>query len=294
MIRERADFVTSIGDNVYYDFDLPMAMSVDIARFHWQRMYSQPLLMELFRNTPCYWLKDDHDSCEDDNWATRPSQRVGPMTYKDLAPVFQEQMPIGPSTYRQVRHGKGLELWFLENRDFRSPNWDPDGPQKTIWGPRQKEWLQRTLLASDADFRILVSPNCIVGPDPAHGSKFELPMGGADSHCDGGFGFEGSAFRRWVKANGLKNLIVLNGDRHWQYHSVDPETGLREFCCGGISDRHSVKNPVHVPSHHRFLRGKGGYVSMVVTGTKDAPLLDVRFHDVDGNPVHEVRIRRDG
>ena len=88
MNRLGADFVASVGDNVYYDLDLPFATRVDIARFHWQRMYSQPLVMDLFRNMPCYWLKDDHDSFEDDDWPTRPPQRVAPMTYQDLCPVY--------------------------------------------------------------------------------------------------------------------------------------------------------------------------------------------------------------
>src|SRR5207244_3967054 len=37
MNRLGADFIASVGDNVYYDLDLPFATSVDIARFHWHR-----------------------------------------------------------------------------------------------------------------------------------------------------------------------------------------------------------------------------------------------------------------
>ena len=288
MGAQEADFVCSIGDNVYYDLDLPFAINKDIARFHWHRMYSQPKVMELFRKTPCYWLKDDHDSQEDDNWPSRPSQRVMPMTYSDLAPVFAEQVPMGPSTYRQARWGKAVELWFVENRDFRSPNWDPDGPRKTLWGLQQKEWLKKSLLASDADFRVLISPNCIVGPDPRHGPPFKFPGGGADSHGDGGFAFEGREFRQWIRDNRLRNFITINGDRHWQYHSVDPETGMREFCTGSVTDAHSVKDPVHDPKYHRFLRPAGGYLSVAVQGTREAPRLAVRFHSVTGEVRFET------
>ena len=47
------------------------------------------------------------------------------------------------------------------------------------------------LLASDAQFRILVSPDCIVGPgeDPDR-MHFKMPEGGADRQGDGGFGHE--------------------------------------------------------------------------------------------------------
>ena len=288
MNRLEADFVVSTGDNVYYDLDLPFATSVDIARFHWHRMYSQPLLMESFRTMSGYWLKDDHDSQQDESWSTRTPDRVG-RTYQELAPVFLEQVPIGESTFRKVRWGKGLEIWFTESRDFRSPNSDPDGPRKTIWGEEQREWLKRTLLASDADFRILISPNPIVGPDTTHVGPFELPGGGADSHADGGYEFEGSDFRKWVRDNGLKNLFVINGDRHWQYHSVDPESGLREFCCGAVTDSHSVVVPEN-PQYHRFLRSKGGFVSVTLEGEQQQPRLLVRHHDVDGEVVFQTAI----
>ena len=291
MNRLGADFMASVGDNVYYDLDLPFATSVEIARFHWHRMYSQPLLMDLFRKMPGYWLKDDHDSFEDDDWPTRPPQRVAPMTYRDLSPVFAEQIPMGPSTYRRVRWGKGLEVWFTESRDFRSPNLDPDGPGKTIWGAKQKEWLKRTLLESDADFRVLVSPNCLVGPDVSHGKDFKYPGGGADSHGDLGYGHEGREFRQWLRDNKLTNFITINGDRHWQYHSVDPEFGVREFCCGAVTDSHSVKGEKYDAKYHKFLRLKGGFISVALNGTRQNPQLTVRIHDVEGKAVFESNMR---
>src|SRR5688572_9847992 len=37
----------------------------------------------------------------------------------------------------------------------------------------------------------------------------------------------------------LTNLYVIAGDRHWQYASTDPRSGLREFGVGGIRLRRS-------------------------------------------------------
>jgi len=287
LAADPADFVCSIGDNVYYDLDLPFAVNKEIARFHWHRMYSQPRLMQVFRATPGYWLKDDHDSHEDDNWPDRPSQRVKPMTYTDLAPVFAEQVPMGPSTYRRARWGKALELFFVENRDFRSPNPERDGPNHTLWGQRQKEWLKKALLDSDADFRVLISPNCIVGPDPTHGPPFRYPGGGADSHGDGGYAFEAREFKQFIRDNRIPNFFTINGDRHWQYHSVDPETGMREFCTGAVTDAHSVPDPVRDERAHRFLRPLGGYLSVAVEGTRQAPKLAFRLHSVTGEVKYE-------
>jgi alkaline phosphatase D len=290
MARLGGDFLLSNGDNVYYDIDVPVAKTVDLARHHWHRMYSQPLIMDLLYRMPAYWQKDDHDSFEDDDWPQRPPQRVKPMTYRQLAPVFAEQVPVGERMYRAVRWGKGLELFLVENRDFRSPNPMPDGPDKTIWGKEQFEWLKKSILQSDAQYRILVSPDAIVGPsfqDP----EFRYPQGGGDCHADAAFGHEGNAFRQWVKNNHLTNFFVINGDRHWQYHSVDPDTGIREFGCGAATDTHSQSPPTD-PRYHKFLRPKGGFLSLTLDGTESRPELTVRFHDVHGKVLKEFPITR--
>ena len=206
------------------------------------------------------------------------------MTYQTLAPIFREQTPYGRGPYRKMRWGRGTELWFLEGRDFRSPNSDPDGPSKTLWGKKQKEWLKRTLLESDADFRVLVSPSCIVGP----GGKdtravFKMPSGGADSHGDGGYAWERREFLEWLRENKVHNAVIVGGDRHWQYHSVDPISGIHEFGCGPLSDSHASKDAPK-SDLQRFLRSAGGYLSL--SYEPGGQRLSVYVHDVHGEHVY--------
>lgn len=278
-------FYCATGDNVYYDSDPPLASTVALARFHWQRMYGQPLLVEFHRGVPGYWQKDDHDSFRNDDWPPEPPEPdgplQGPLTFAKGLRIFREQVPIGTLTYRTVRWGKGLQLWFVEGRDFRSPNNLPDGPDKTIWGAAQKAWLKQTLLASDATFKILVSPTPIVGPDRANKG---------DNHANAAFATEGREFRRWVQQAGLKNLFVCNGDRHWQYHSVDPETGLHEFGCGAASDAHAGGSPGYDVRYHRFHRVLGGFLSVELNRSGGRATLTFRHHDVDGQVVYEHRV----
>ena len=152
--------------------------------------------------------------------------------------VLLEQLPYGPAgdldvkTYRTVRLNKDLQVWFTENRLFRSPNKMPDGPDKTIWGKEQKEWLKKTLVESDAQFKILISPTPMVGPDDLRKK---------DNHCNvGGFRHERDEFFQFLNDNGLdqQNFFIVCGDRHWQYHAVDP-SGVEEFSCGALIDANS-------------------------------------------------------
>lgn len=285
-------FIVSTGDNVYYDRDNPRGSTIDLCRLHWQRMYSLPMLREFFQNVPGYWEKDDHDTFFDDCYATLRAPWIAPLTWEQGLRLFREQNPVGEVPYRTFRWGKGLQIWLTESREFRSPNPAPDGPTKTLWGAAQKAWLKQSLLESDATFKVLVSPTAIVGPDNPNQS---------DNHADAAFRTEGNEFRQWVRDEPrLGNFYVITGDRHWQYVSTDPSTGVREFGCGPASDAMVLKNPGLDPTYHSFQRSGGGFISVSVARERrnadkaqrenqNVPTITFRHHNVDGEVLHVFR-----
>jgi alkaline phosphatase D len=279
MAAGRPDFYLSIGDNVYLDNESPRATSVELARYHWQRMFTLPAIASFLRSVPGYWLKDDHDLLRNDSWPGIEPGISAPLTFEQGLAVFAEQNPAPERPYRTVRWGKGVQLWLVEGRDFRSPNDMPDGPGKTIWGAEQWRWLRDSLLESDADWKILVSPTPIVGPDRA---------GKADNHANAAFSHEGDAVREWFRANMDDRFLVIVGDRHWQYHSVHPETGLDEFSVGPASDAHAGGTPGEDPEVHRFHRVGGGFLSVDVDWVGNRPRIVLRHRDVSGRVVYEV------
>ncbi|MDE2849977.1 MAG: alkaline phosphatase D family protein [Acidobacteriota bacterium] len=279
MAAVRPDFYLSIGDNVYYDNESPRVTSVELARYHWQRMFTLPVIASFLRSVPGYWLKDDHDLLLNDSWPSIEPGISAPMTFEQGLAVFVEQMPAPERPYRTVRWGKGVQLWLVEGRDFRSPNDMPDGPDKTIWGTEQWRWLRDSLLASDADWKVLVSPTPIVGPDRSNK---------ADNHANAAFSHEGDAIREWFRANMDDRFLVIVGDRHWQYHSVHPETGLDEFSVGPASDAHAGGTPGEDPEYHRFHRVGGGFLSVDVDWVGERPRIVLRHRDVSGRVVYEI------
>ena len=276
-------FVVPTGDTVYYDSDDPLVTNIDLARYHWLRMYSYPTLVEFHRHVPGYWEKDDHDSYANDGWPGLVRPYMGSFSYEQGLKVYNEQVPMSDKPYRTFRWGKGLQIWLTEGRDFRSPNDMEDGPEKTIWGAEQKEWLTRTLTESDADWKVLISPTPIVGPDREN--KF-------DNHANVAFAYEGKWFRKWAVDNLGDNFFVANGDRHWQYHSVDPDTGLQEFSCGPASDQHASGSPGHEPEYHRYHNQRGGFLSVNTKTEGDESVITFRFHGVDGSVDYEHSARQ--
>ena len=270
-------FFVHTGDIVYYD-KAPLADNVAEARAKCNLMFAYGYNREFHLHVTSYFIKDDHDTVYNDAY---PGMRYGDLTWDQGLALFREQVPMGEMTYRTIRWGKDLQIWMTENRDFRSANSDPDGPEKTILGAEQKAWLKQTLEESDATYKFVISPGPIVGPDKP---------GKADNHSNDAFYHEGQELREFLSQ--VPNTYVVTGDRHWQYFSVDPETGLKEFGCGPINDEHNYGgDPGFQPEWHRFFSEKGGFLGVTVEDGKARVEWYGRDPEIPGSPVPILRHR---
>lgn len=294
MYQMRPDFFIGDGDNVYYDHPLATrAKSMSEMRRKWHEQFVQMTMTHFFSLSPTYWLKDDHDYRFNDSDSTRdvePSHDLG-------IKVFREQLPVvdmndtNAVTYRTHRINKHLQLWFVEGRDYRSPNKMPDGPDKSIWGKEQKEWLKRTIKESDATFKLLISPTPMVGPDDG---------GKRDNHANiGGFRHEGQEFFEWLRDNQISpnSFFVLCGDRHWQYHSQHP-IGYEEFACGAINEQNSRVGPKpekstdpngEIKKFYTAPKPYGGFLLVEQSELGGVPQLMLTFKDQSGTSQYFSR-----
>ena len=273
MLDIGVDFFVHTGDIVYYD---NLAKNEDLARWHWSRTYSLATNFRFHKNVSSYFIKDDHDTWINDCWPGYETKFMGDFTFEQGQAIFLEQVPIRDRTYRTYRWGKDLQIWLMEGRDFRSPNTDPDGPDKTIWGKEQKDWLFSTVEKSDATFKILISPTPIVGPDR---------LNKHDNHSNKDFTYEGNEVRNFIASQ--KNMYVVCGDRHWQYISKDRETGVKEYSCGPASNAHAGgwSNDMLQPEHE-YLNVIGGFLAVQVTREDNNPLLFMTHYSVDGDVLN--------
>lgn len=271
-------FFVHTGDIVYYD---ELAKTTDLANYHWQRTYGLPTNVAFHNQVASYFIKDDHDTWQNDCWPSMKNQKMFQFTFAEGLAIFPHQVPMGELTYRTRRWGRDLQVWLVEGRDFRSPNNLPDGPTKTIWGKVQKAWFKQTVAQSDATFKILISPTPIVGPDRNNKN---------DNHANQGFTHEGDELRAFIASQ--KNLVVVCGDRHWQYMSVHPGTQVREYSCGPASNQHAGgwQQSDLRPDYHKYLNVVGGFLSATVDREADTPKLTFRYHDVAGKVLFEDQL----
>ena len=249
ILGKQPAFFVATGDNVYYD--VPFGQFERTQRYlrrRWHEQLVQPRFIDLFAEVPTYWEKDDHDyrynDCDNtvDN-EPDPSPELGAATFLEQVPVVDpnDQNPV---TYRTHRVSQDLQIWLTEGRDYRSPNMMEPGPDKTLWGAEQLAWLKRTLLESDATFKILISPTPMIGPDDANQAGRQAEGHDPfkrDNHSNPyGFQYERNAFFDWLEENDFlnKQFYIVTGDRHWQYHSIHPR-GFEEFSSGALVDANS-------------------------------------------------------
>lgn len=286
----RPDFFVGTGDNVYYDsHDDEEATDVGGMRQKWHQQFAQTRFVEFFRHTPTYWEKDDHDHRYNDCdrvGSRAPSSDLGIKIFREQVPVVDPADPKA-KTYRTFRVNKHLQIWLVEGRDYRSPNKMEDGPNKTLWGSEQIAWLKRTLLASDATYKLLISPTPMIGPDDAYKR---------DNHTNHkGFRTEGRAFFQWIKDQGLdkRGFYLICGDRHWQYHSADP-TGIEEFSCGALVDANSrlgrppgdpksTDPEAKIKQFYTQEEASGGFLRVAIGKTG---IAQFEFYDENGELLH--------
>jgi hypothetical protein len=274
LLERGIDAFVMAGDVVYYD---ALARSRELAYYHWQRTYGLPTLLEFHRQTPTFFLKDDHDTYVDDSWPGYRQAWTGDFSFEDGQQIFVQETGLPNPAYRTFPIGSDLQVWLMEGRDFRSPNSAPDGPQKSIWGQAQKDWLRSTFAQSTAKFRIVISPTPLVGPDRDNKR---------DNHANQVFATEGREIRQFLASQA--NTVSVCGDRHWQFHSIDPDTGLHEFSVGPASERHAGgwKQDDFRPEMHQYLRVGGGYLEIELSGAPDGRRLTLRHMDTLGREHH--------
>jgi alkaline phosphatase D len=274
MKKLNLDFFVNTGDILYYD---SRAKTLPLARWHWQRLFSFRHHVDFHEDIPSYFMKDDHDTWMNDCYPCQETKFMGEFTFEQGQDVFLEQVGMGDRTWRTVRWGKDLQVWMVEGRDYRSKHTNPDGPEKTIWGKEQKQWLFETMQKSEATFRVLISPTPIVGPDRDRKN---------DNHANAGFATEGNEVRRFLATQ--KNTVVICGDRHWQYVSVDDETGVREYSTGPASDGHAGGwRQDDLRPEHQYLNVVGGFMAGTVERVDQKPTLTFTHYSVDGKVLNE-------
>jgi hypothetical protein len=120
-------------------------------------------------------------------------------------------------------------------------------------------------------------PHPMVGPDRDNKR---------DNHSNKVFTHEGDQLRAFIAKQ--KYMVVICGDRHWQYLSIHPKTDVREYSCGPASNQHAGgwRQSDFRKGIHQYLNVTGGFLSGTVERKGGKPSLIFRWHDVKGKVLN--------
>jgi phosphodiesterase/alkaline phosphatase D-like protein len=238
MAAERNDFNINMGDTIYSDSSVggaPAARTVAEKWGKYKLVLAQPELRRLRAAAGLYSHWDDHEFVND---FSRPEHgnelyRAGVKAFRDYSPVRYGANGL----FRTVRWGRNLELFFLDQRSFRSgkvtaacnSDFAPTAPQtvreafgtlapslrnpvppaclaaindpsRTMLGARQYAAFTKAIAASTATWKVIVNEVPIQQFYAQPYDRWE------------GYAAERQRLLRFLR--GVKNVVFLTTDMH--------------------------------------------------------------------------------
>jgi len=248
-LRADIDLCVHLGDYIYehgnaefgntrsYD---PPDETLTLADY--RRRYAHyrldPDLQAVHQQFPFVTIWDDHEVANDawrdgaenhqiDEGAYAERKRAAQQAYFEWVPV--RELERG-RVHRSFSHGDLIDLVLLDTRhwgrDIQVGSDDPDllDEDRSILGADQEQWLEDTMLASNARWRLLCQQVMVTS----------LPLGIVNTDAWEGYPANRDRLYGLIQSNALDNVVILTGDIHmsWAFDVVpegaqayDPSSG---------------------------------------------------------------------
>lgn len=218
---------------------------------HWKYNREESGSLRLLSHTAYYPVWDDHEVVNDfgpelDTRSKPPYtpeahlMPLGRQAYLDYNPLLEDASDPN-RLYHKARWGKHLEIYFLDNRQYRDLKLAVDDPEepKTMLGREQVEWLKESIAASDATWKIIVSsvPMSIpTGWPPEEGRD-------AWANYDQETGFENELLEimNFMREQSPRNFVWITTDVHfaevlrYMPYEDDPDFEVYEYVVGPMN-----------------------------------------------------------
>ncbi|MCA9069640.1 MAG: alkaline phosphatase D family protein [Planctomycetaceae bacterium] len=272
MARDDVDLVFHLGDYIYeyaagrngkVRTHLGQELeSLGDYRIRLSQYRADPLLHGMHAQCPWFVTWDDHEF--DNNCAGDISEEpnIDPIdylirranayqAYYEMMPLRKRSMPSGPNLklYRQASFGRLADFLVLDTRQYRTdqPNGDKKSPlnaaaldrNNSLMGIKQRNWLFRSLVASESKWNILAQQ--VMMGMVGFADDNESLMYSMDQWP--GCAAERMYLMKFLEERRVPNPVVLTGDIHSNWANelrVDdrnPETPVigTEFVCTSLS-----------------------------------------------------------
>lgn len=282
LVHLQPDAMVLLGDTPYID-----TTNLEVQRRRYREFAAQPSMARLFRSTPMYDTWDDHDFGKNDTDGRLPDKEHSRRAFIE----YHANPSYGngqEGIYTSFRYG-GIEVFLLDARYFAGVDVSPlDKNQRTLLGKDQWKWLEKSLKASTAPFKVLATGmiwNGAVRPGkPDHWMSYPL---------------EREKLFRFIGQEDITGVVLVGGDIHRTRvvrHATSDVVGydLTELITSpmhdGIIDSANMPHPgllFDAGEPHTFL--------LLTVDTQRTPYqLECQFQNAAGDIMYELQIESVG
>jgi alkaline phosphatase D len=283
MKAERNDFNVMLGDTIYSDSEVPgrlqpIALSVKQKWAKYKVNLRNRSLQALRRSAGFYSHWDDHEFVNDfspaENSFDNDVNVSGSTLYKRGTKAFRDYAPVRWSEtggiYRTIRWGRNLQLFFLDERSFRSANADAnhvcDNPQngRPDFAPTAPQSTRNVFAAAEPSLAQPVSQQCLAAirsPNRTFLGKRQLEGFLRDVRRST------ARFKVIMNELPIQQYYVLPYDR-WEGFEAERQQVLREL--------QGVKNLVFLTTDvHATLVNDARFQTLESGGAQNSGIMDV-------------------
>jgi len=257
------DALVLLGDTPYID-----TTELKTQRRRYREFAAFPPFAKLATHIPVYATWDDHDFGRNDTDGRldgKENSRRAFIEYRPNPTAGED----GKGIYTSFRQGP-MEVFLLDTRWFART--EGEGLSWTLLGKQQWTWLERSLKASNAPFKVL-----------ACGMVFNGSVRPGKSDCWGVYASEYARLRTLIDR--IPGVVLVSGDVHWSRELEHNDTGdwpLVEFVTSPVHEHLiAAANP-----DHPWVRWSRGEVNAFLVLDAGPATLRASFMNADGELLH--------
>lgn len=259
------DFFVHLGDTIYADRN-GTASTLDEFWGKYRINRDDAPSRRFFSQTSWYVMWDDHE-VRDNYGPENPLAAVGEKAFLDYWPIRHDA--ADPTRiYRSYRWGRGLELFLLDNRQYR------DRAHGSMLGVKQKEWLFEKLAASTATFKVIAS---------------SVPLRGGGSDRWDGFPAERREIFRWIHDKRIEGVVFIAADLHFAA-VARVARDIKEIVVGPMAAALNVFAIGYSTEMEFFSNKSFNYGTMTIDPKLSPPRVQLDIRDEAGAVLYKTEI----
>ena len=236
---------------------------------------SLPELQPLLASTHHYAIWDDHDFGPNDSDRSFIHKKKTLKAFENFWGNPTTGLPEMEGGITTSFEWNDVAFFLLDNRYFRSPNNRKTG-EATILGKQQLEWLIDALATSKAAFKIVAIGGQVLNPLPIWENY-------ANRHAE-----ERAYLLEQIAAEGLKNVVFIDGDRHHTELSkmVNSEgNAIYDLTCSPLTSGTGTRDEVNPLRIEGTLVTERNFGLLTFSGKRGERRLKIQIFNAEGKEM---------